>query len=131
MALRELIVNTKNKEWHDAIWFYQWIKVDAQNSHLILLTYIPVVPKNVPFQHPNDYTWVKLDERFSSALQSCLQLDRILFMMGTTEAQIRRVVGEAIYAKETSPPSRPLKKTKAHGQFFKTQEEHLPTMSRT
>jgi exonuclease III len=109
MVLRGLIVNTKNrissfKEWHDAVWFYQWIRADAQNAHLVLLAFIPVVPKNVPLQHPDDYTWIKLEERFSTALQSSPQLGRILFTMETSEAQIQKLMRGAIYSKEVSPP---------------------------
>jgi hypothetical protein len=122
MALRGLIVNTNNrinplKQWRDVVWLYQWISTDADTTHCAILAFVPITPKDVPLAKPDDYTWVKLDDFYMETLTSCPEMERLLWTPSAHEGILRRVLGESIYAKETSPTPPRTKKNRSHGQF--------------
>lgn len=122
MALRGIIVNTSNKinplrHWNNAVWFYQWLEVEPDTTHCILLAFIPIVTRDVPLAKLDGFKWVKLEGTFTLALTVTPELGRILAMRHVTENTLRLIVGDAIFSKDSSPPPPLHKKYKAQGQF--------------
>lgn len=109
MALKEIIINTRNKinplkHWNNAVWLYNWVVAEPDTAHCVLLAFIPIVARDVPLAKPDGFKWVKLDEQFISVLTSIPELGRILQMAYLTEDSLRKIVGSAIFSKDSSPP---------------------------
>jgi hypothetical protein len=76
-----------------------------------------VTPKDIPLARPEDYEWVKLESSFITTLTSSPELGRLMWTMNTPEVILRKLLGDAIYSNDTSPPPRLAKKNKAYGMF--------------